>query len=70
MTYEDLSNPTIIAKWFESTPNNIRKTYKTKKCNVYKAQCVASFILENRISASELKVFVKTTVSTKGNNDK
>jgi len=70
MTYEDLSNPTTIAKWFSSTPNNIRKTYRAKKCGVYKAQCIASYILENGIKASELKIFVETSVNMRGKCDK
>ena len=64
MNYENLSTPVIVAKWFDTTPHNIRKTYQHKKPKVYDAQCIASYILENGITAEEL-VFAKKMIDLK-----
>ena len=55
MKYSDLSNPTIVAKWFNTTPNNVRKTYMHNKPSIYEAQCISAYILESNITPEELE---------------
>lgn len=63
MKYENLSNPTKIAKWFQTTPANIRKTYRNKRTKAYEAQCVGAYILEKGLTADEVVVAVETLLS-------
>jgi len=59
MTYENLSTPKVIAKWFHTSSNNIRQTYKVKKPYIYQAQCISAFVLENNITAKELQLLIE-----------
>jgi len=54
MEYNELATPELVAKWFQTTPNNIRRRYKIPKPEVYKAQCIAAYVLENDISVVRL----------------
>jgi len=70
MDYQDLTDSATVAKWFDTTDNNIRKTYKKGKPDVYKAQCIAAFILENDINATELQFLVNMMLSMRKPNAK
>ena len=54
MEYTDISNPKVIAGWFQTTTNNIGKTYQHRKTDIYELQCIATFVAENSITAEEL----------------
>lgn len=63
MKYENLSNPSKVAKHFQTTPQNIRKTYRGKRPKAYDAQCVGAYILENGLTADEIVIAVETFLS-------
>ncbi len=65
MKYTDFSTPTIVAKWFKTTPNNIRRTYLHNKPLVYEAQCIASCVLENGITPKELEYAINNILTTR-----